>query len=110
MENSLARSTTRRFQTFIASPSESNPGPKLALVAGTCTSTRSTGSKKLSCIRWMRDVWSVVLYGAATYERDVRTVTEHADRAEERRPPSNNAVLSSKMAAVLLLLNSLAPM
>ncbi len=44
IENLSARVTTSRLYTFIASPSESKPGPMLAVVAGTCTSTRSTVS------------------------------------------------------------------
>jgi len=50
MEKESARSTITRFSTSIAKPKQSNPGPRLEIVAGTETVTRCAGVKKDSVI------------------------------------------------------------
>ena len=60
IENLSARSTMMRFHTSSAKPKESKPGPRLAVVAGTLMTTRSTGLKNDSCTRWMRE-WMTLL-------------------------------------------------
>ena len=63
IEYASARSTVTRFQTSRAKPKESKPGPRLAVVAGTLTTTR------LTCIQARDGEACCELCGAAAGQR-----------------------------------------